>query len=104
MRVPAGGRSPGRYLPVRTPWARGDQTICEMPFAAHRGKTSRSGARWSNEYCGCEETNFTFGGESASEARIWSGDHSEKPMARALPARTTSESASIVSSSGVSGS
>ena len=28
-----GGGSPGRYLPVRTPWASGDQTICEMPFA-----------------------------------------------------------------------
>ena len=26
-REPAGGRSPGRYLPVRTPCAIGDQTI-----------------------------------------------------------------------------
>ena len=30
-RVPSGGSSPGRYLPVSTPWASGDQTTCEMP-------------------------------------------------------------------------
>jgi hypothetical protein len=28
-RESAGGVSPGRYFPVRTPWASGDQTICE---------------------------------------------------------------------------
>ena len=32
-RESAGGGASGRYLPVRTPWASGDQTICEMPFA-----------------------------------------------------------------------
>ena len=26
-RDPAGGGCPGRYLPLRTPWAIGDQTI-----------------------------------------------------------------------------
>ena len=30
-RDPSGGCSPGRYLPVSTPWAIGDQTTCEMP-------------------------------------------------------------------------
>ena len=72
-----------------------------MPFAAHSGKTSRSGSRQRIEYCGWLETNFsTFGRSSA--AWIRSGGHSLKPRQRALPWRTTSVSASIVSSSGVS--
>jgi hypothetical protein len=53
-----GGGAPGRYLPVSTPWASGDQTICEMPFAAQSGITSSSGSRHSSEYCGWLETNF----------------------------------------------
>ena len=52
-----GGVSPRRYLPVSTPWASGDQTICEIPLASHSGNTSASGACHSIEYCGCEETN-----------------------------------------------
>src|SRR5580658_8921465 len=30
-----GGGAPGAYLPDSTPWASGDQTICETPVAAH---------------------------------------------------------------------
>src|SRR5262249_57089495 len=80
----------------------GEHTTCEIPFAAQTAKTSRSGSRWSSEYCGCEEMNLTFGGDRASESRICSADHSENPTVRVLPARTTSDRASIVSSSGVS--
>ena len=36
-------RRAGLYLPVRTPWASGDHTTCEIPFAAESGNTSRSG-------------------------------------------------------------
>jgi hypothetical protein len=51
-REPAGGGWPGRYLPVSSPWPSGDQTIWEMPLAAHSGKISASGACHSMEYCG----------------------------------------------------
>jgi hypothetical protein len=99
-RVSSGGFSPGRYLPVSTPWASGDHTTCEMPLAAHSGITSASGARQSAEYCGWLETNFATPG-SSSACRIRSAGHSLKPIWRALPSSTTSVSASIVSSSGV---
>ena len=77
-RESAGGSSPGRYLPVSTPWASGDQTICEIPFAALSGKTSASGACQSIEYCGCEETKRS-GPAISSAASICSGVHSLKP-------------------------
>ena len=77
-RVSAGGGSPGRYLPVRTPCASGDQTICEMPFAAQSGMTSSSVPRRSSEYCGWLDTNFSTPGRS-SAAWICSGVHSLKP-------------------------
>ncbi len=89
------------YLPVSTPWASGDQTICEIPFSAQRGKTSASGARQIMLYWGWEETNF-FAPSTSSPARICSGVHSEKPISRTLPEAATSVSASIVSSIGVS--
>ena len=102
MRESAGGPSPGRYLPVSTPCASGDHTICPMPFAAQNGNTSSSGPRKSSEYCGCDETNFTTpSGTRSSAAWICAGVQFEKPTYRALPASTTSVSARIVSSSGV---
>ena len=39
----AGGTCPAWYLPVSSPWARGDQTICEMPWAAAEGEDLRLG-------------------------------------------------------------
>ena len=77
-RDPAGGASPGVYFPVRVPCASGDQTIWEMPFAAHSGNTSRSGSRHRIEYCGWLETNFSTSGRS-SAAWMRSGGHSLKP-------------------------
>ena len=56
---------PGRYLPVSTPWASGDDTICVMPFASDTGITSASGLRDSAEYCGVEETNLATPAASA---------------------------------------
>ena len=98
-RESSGAFSPGRYLPVSTPWASGDHTICVIPFASQTGITSASGLRHSAEYCGVEETNFATPG-SFSAASIFSAGHSLNPMKRALPASTTSVSAPIVSSSG----
>ena len=77
-RESAGGSCPARYLPVSRPWASGDQTICEMPFATHSGKSSASGACQSIEYCGCEETNSS-GPPISIAAWICSGVHSLKP-------------------------
>ena len=87
-------------MPVSTPWASGDHTICEMPLRSHSGMTSASGARHSAEYCGWLETNFATPG-SASASSMRATGHSLKPIQRALPASTTSVSACIVSSSGV---
>ena len=83
-RVPSGGFSPGLYLPVSAPWASGDQTICEMPFAAQSGNTSRSGSRQRIEYCGWLETNLSTSGRS-SAAWMRSAGHSLKPRYRTLP-------------------
>jgi hypothetical protein len=90
-------------LPVSTPWASGDQTICEIPCSLQNGISSASGARQIMLYCGWEETNFFVLGTS-SEASVCSIVHSLKPISRTLPASDTSVSASIVSSIGVSGS
>ncbi len=80
-REPSGGGAPGAYLPVSAPCASGDQTICEIPFAAQSGSTSRSGSRCSIEYCGCEETNFSYPRSRlrSSASWIWPGLHSLKP-------------------------
>src|ERR1700728_3707849 len=51
-RLSVGSGCPGLYLPVSTPCASGDQTICEMPLAEHSGNTSASGACHSMEYWG----------------------------------------------------
>ncbi len=99
-RESGGGGSPGAYFPVSTPCASGDHTICEICSRSHSGITSFSGARHSIEYCGWLETQRAASG-TCSEASIFSAGHSLKPMWRALPSRTTSVSACIVSSSGV---
>ena len=78
-RESAGGGEPGAYLPVRTPWARGDQTICEMPLSRHSGMISASGARHRREYCGWLETKRSTP-DIAMAARTLSAGHSEKPM------------------------
>ena len=99
-RESAGRLEPGVYFPDSTPCASGDQTICETPLAAQRGMTSRSGLRQSMEYCGWLDTKRSAPA-SANARSICSGDHSLNPMKRALPWRTTSVSACIVSSRGV---
>ena len=63
---------------MSTPWASGDQTICEMPCSREAGITSRSGPRQSIEYCGWLETNCSTPG-IASASRIFSTGHSLKP-------------------------
>src|SRR5205085_12572016 len=83
-----GGCSPGLYLPVSTPCASGDQTICEIPCSAQKGISSASGARQIMLYCGCEETHFLAPGTS-SPAWICSTVHSLKPISRTFPASQT---------------
>ena len=78
-RLSAGGGRSGLYLPVSTPWASGDQTICEIPLAAQSGITAFSGCRQSREYCGWLETDFSTPGISTA-SRIFSAGHSEKPI------------------------
>ena len=78
-RESAGGCSPGLYLPVSTPCASGDQTICEIPLRSHSGISSASGPRQSAEYCGWLDTNFATPG-SSSASRTRSTGHSLKPM------------------------
>ena len=67
---PRRGSSPGAYLPLSTPWASGDQTICEIPCSAQSGKTSASGARQIMLYCGWDETNFAAPGTSSAGADL----------------------------------
>ena len=101
-RLPAGSSPPGRYLPVSTPCAIGDQTTCEMPSSSDVGTTSPSITRQSAEYSGWFEISCTPSSfASAAPARSWSAVHSETPMYSTLPARTMSANAWKVSSSGV---
>ncbi len=80
-REPAGCSSPGLYLPVRTPWAMGDQTICPMPSSWLVGTTSSSMTRQSMEYWGWFDTSGMWSSRASScAARISSERHSETPM------------------------
>ena len=80
-RDPAGSSSPGLYLPVRTPWAMGDQTIWPSPSSSLVGTTSASMTRQSMEYCGWLETSGMWSSRASSwAARISSARHSETPM------------------------
>jgi hypothetical protein len=80
-----------------------DTTIWPRPAASDAGMTSDSMTRHSIEYCGWLLTRGTCRSwASAAASRISSARHSETPMYNALPDRTTSAKASIVSSRGVS--
>ena len=80
-RDPAGGAWPGLYLPVSTPCATGDQTICDTPSSADVGTTSPSMTRHSAEYCGWFEMSWKPRScARACPARIWSAVHSLTPM------------------------
>ena len=57
-RDPSGGCSPGRYFPVNTPCAIGDQTTWEMPSSWQTGTISASITRQSIEYCGWLEISW----------------------------------------------
>ncbi len=101
-RLPSGGASPGRYFPVSTPWASGDQTIWLMPSSSHVGTTSASMTRHNSEYCGWLDTSGTLSSSaSAAAERIWSAVHSDTPRYATLPWWTRSANADIVTSSGV---
>ena len=80
-REPSGGGWPGRYLPVSTPCAIGDQTIWPMPSSSQVGTTSASMTRHSIEYCGWFETSWICSSWASScAARISDAFHSETPM------------------------
>jgi hypothetical protein len=78
-RDPVGTLAPGRYFPVSTPCARGDQTIWEMPFLAQKGMIPSSGRRHSSEYCGWLETKRSVF-SMANVLAICRVDHSLNPM------------------------
>ena len=85
------------------PCATGDQQICDRPSSCDVGITRSSITRHSIEYCGWFEIReMPSSRASWWPARIWSAFHSETPMHSALPWRTTSANACMVSSSGVS--
>ena len=80
-REPSGTGWPGRYLPVSTPCAIGDQTICDMPSSSLVGITFSSITRHSAEYCGWFETSWKPSWvASACPSRSCSAVHSETPM------------------------
>ncbi len=56
-RVPSGGGSPRRYLPVSSPRASGKNGIRPIPSRSHSGTRSRSTPRSRSEYRFCAETN-----------------------------------------------
>src|ERR1700733_4255518 len=99
-RLSVGAGARGSYLPVSTPCASGDQTICEIPDFEQSASSAFSGSRCSREYCGWLETNFSTPA-ILSEASTRSTGHSEKPTYLVFPERTACVRASIVSSSGV---
>ena len=76
-----GGRLAGWYLPVRMPWASGDQTTWPMPSFSQRGTTSASITRHRSEYCGWFDTIRSKPISSAirKASAIWSAVHSETP-------------------------
>ncbi len=58
-RPPSGAGAPGLYLPVRMPWATGDQTTWETPPSSREVGTTRSSiTRHSIEYCGWFDTSW----------------------------------------------
>ena len=81
----------------------GEKTTCDIPSSTQAGTTSASMTRQSMECSAWFETSGTPSSRaSAAPAWISSARHSETPMYSALPARTTSAKAWMVSSSGVS--
>ena len=87
-RESGGGGSPGAYLPVSTPCASGDQTICEMPVAA-ASRSSELGRPPEHRVLWLAKTRNSARRFSTA-AWICSTVHSLKPRERALPAATTS--------------
>ena len=78
-RLLAGMGEFGRYFPLSTPCASGDQTTCEIPALADKASKPFSGSRCNREYCGWLETKRTTF-LSCSAASIRSSGHSEKPI------------------------
>ena len=99
--------APGRYLPVRKPFASAKYGTQPIPSRTHRSASSpRYSPRSTRLWCGCSAT--YRGSPSASLAASASASRGavkfEAPMYRTLPAATSSPNAASVSSIGVSGS
>ena len=71
---------PGRYLPLSTPCAIGDQTICEMPSSSEAGTTLASMTRHSMEYCGWLEISWK---PSSLDERVALAELLRRPLADA---------------------
>ena len=94
MRSGVGGAS------VRSARPTGEKATSAAPSAAQACTSPRSGPRVASENSDCTAATGCTAAARLSEA----GAISEKPMARVLPARTSSASAPATSSIGTSGS
>ena len=66
---------------MSTPWASGDQTICEIPSRSHRGMTCASGGRTSIEYWGWLETQRSTPGSARDAFDLLDGPFAEADVA-----------------------
>ena len=92
--------SPGRYLPVRKPDASGKYGTNPTPSSRQAGSRSRSASRASREYSFCTAAISAVAAASASASAVTF----DTPIARTLPAATSSDIAPTVSAMGVASS
>ena len=92
--------SPGRYLPVRKPDASGKYGTNPTPSSRQAGSRSRSASRASREYSFCTAAISAVAAASASASAVTF----DTPIARTLPASTSSDIAPTVSAMGVASS
>ena len=80
-RLPCGAATPGRYLPVSTPWAMRRPHDLPHPQLLTGGNDLASITRHSIEYCGWLDTSWKPSSlASVTPARSCSAVHSETPM------------------------
>ena len=101
-RVPSGGGSPARYLPLRSPLANGKKGRKATPALSHHSRTPSSGSRWRMLYWFCTLTKPGLpSGVAAAASSSRSTVKLEQPNSRTLPSATSSASVPMVSAIGV---
>ncbi len=97
---PASSSSAEETAPVRKPRPSGENATTATSCSAHQGTTSASASRVHNESSICTAAM----GWTACAVSSWARDTSLSPIARTLPAETSSASVPTDSSSGTFGS